>query len=124
MKNISILVPESSVMQAICDPQYLFLAVNNFLQAAGKPALFDVKLVGATREVKLANGHYSVHVDQLLGEVERTDLIFIPALFGDFGEPLCCATKTSCRGLWSNTTKAQRSLRSASGPSYWPTRGC
>ena len=83
MKNISILVPESSVMQAICDPQYLFSAVNNFLQAAGKPALFNVKLVGATREVKLANGHYSVHVDQLLGEVERTDLIFIPALFGD-----------------------------------------
>jgi transcriptional regulator GlxA family with amidase domain len=88
MKNISILVPESSVMQAICDPQYLFSAVNNFLQAAGKPGLFEVKLVGETREVKLADGHYSVHVDQLLDEVERTDLIFIPALFGDMTEAL------------------------------------
>lgn len=83
MKNISILVPESSVLQAICDPRYMFTAVNNFLMTAGKPALFDVKLVGENREVKLAEGHFSVHTDLLLEEVEHTDLIFIPALFGD-----------------------------------------
>ncbi|MEZ4934467.1 MAG: helix-turn-helix domain-containing protein [Saprospiraceae bacterium] len=83
MKNISILVPESAVLQAICDPQYMFTAVNNFLMTAGKPALFDVKLVGEKKEVKLTNGHFSVHPDLLLDEVEHTDLIFIPALFGD-----------------------------------------
>lgn len=88
MKSISILVPESSVLQAICDPRYLFTAVNNFLMAAGRPELFDVKLVGATREVKLADGHFSVHTDLLLEEVEHTDLIFIPALFGDMGTAL------------------------------------
>lgn len=88
MKHITILVPESSVMQAICDPQYLFSAVNNFLQAAGKPAQFDVKLVGASRDVQLGNGHFSVHVDHLLDEVEHTDLIFVPALYGDFTEAL------------------------------------
>ncbi|MBI1223834.1 MAG: helix-turn-helix domain-containing protein [Bacteroidetes bacterium] len=88
MKSISILVPESSVMQAICDPQYLFSAVNNFLMTAGKPALFDVKLVGATREVKLTEGHFSVHADLLLEEVEQTDLVFIPALFGDMSAAL------------------------------------
>lgn len=88
MKSISILVPESSVMQAICDPQYLFSAVNNFLMTAGKPALFDVKLVGASREVKLAEGHFSVHTDLLLEEVQHTDLVFIPALFGDMSAAL------------------------------------
>lgn len=88
MKSISILVPESSVLQAICDPRYLFTAVNNFLMAAGKDELFDVKLVGATREVKLADGHFSVHTDLLLDEVEHTDLIFIPALFGDMNAAL------------------------------------
>ena len=36
MKNVSILVPESSVMQAIADPQYLFSAVNQFLVMSGK----------------------------------------------------------------------------------------
>lgn len=88
MKSISILVPESAVMQAICDPQYMFSAVNNFLMTAGKTARFDVKLVGEKREVKLADGHFSVHTDLLLHEVERTDLIFIPALFGDLKSTL------------------------------------
>jgi len=46
MKKVSILVPESSVMQAIADPQYLFTAVNQFLMSAGKPPLFEVELVG------------------------------------------------------------------------------
>jgi len=83
MKKVSILVPESSVMQAIADPQYLFTAVNQFLLASGKSPLFEVELVGAKREVKLNNGSYSIHTDRLLKEVENTDLVFVPALFGD-----------------------------------------
>lgn len=70
-------------MQAIADPQYLFTAVNQFLSAKGKSPLFDVELVGAKREVKLNNGSYSIHTDRLLKEVKKTDLIFVPALFGD-----------------------------------------
>jgi transcriptional regulator GlxA family with amidase domain len=83
MKKVSILVPESSVMQAIADPQYLFTAVNQFLMAAGKPALFDVELVGVKKEVNLNNGMFTVHTDRQLKDVTTTDLIFIPALFGD-----------------------------------------
>jgi transcriptional regulator GlxA family with amidase domain len=83
MKNVSILVPESSVMQAIADPQYLFSAVNQFLVVSGKAPLFNVRLVGAKKEVKLNDGRYSVHTDIQLKEVQQTDLVFIPALFGD-----------------------------------------
>lgn len=83
MKKVSILVPESSVMQAIADPQYLFTAVNHFLVAAGKPPLFDVELVGAKKEVQLNNGMFAVHTDRQIKEVKKTDLVFIPALFGD-----------------------------------------
>lgn len=83
MKKVSILVPESSVMQAIADPQYLFTAVNQFLVAAGKQPLFEVELVGASKEVQLNNGMFSVHPDKQLKEVKKTDLVFIPALFGD-----------------------------------------
>jgi len=83
MKKVSILVPESSVMQAIADPQYLFTVVNQFLIAAGKPPLFDVELVGVKKEVKLNNGMFSVHTDRQLKDVKKTDLVFIPALFGD-----------------------------------------
>jgi len=83
MKTISILVPESSVMQAIADPQYLFSAVNQFLAVSGKEPLFKVQLVGAKKEIKLNDGIFSVHTDLQLNDVEESDLIFIPALFGD-----------------------------------------
>lgn len=83
MKKVSILVPESSVMQAIADPQYLFTTANQFLIAAGKQPLFEVELVGLKKEVKLNNGLFSVHTDRQLKDVKKTDLIFIPALFGD-----------------------------------------
>ena len=83
MKRVSILVPESSVLQAIADPQYLFSAVNQFMIASGKQPLFDVQLVGLRKQVKLNNGLFSIHVSQLLKDVKETDLVVIPALFGD-----------------------------------------
>lgn len=49
MKHVSILVPETAVIEAIADPRYLFTAVNQFLEMEGKAPLFDVKLVGLTQ---------------------------------------------------------------------------
>ncbi|MGY3052548.1 transcriptional regulator GlxA family with amidase domain [Pedobacter sp. UYEF25] len=88
MKDVSILVPESSIMQAIADPQYLFTAVNQFLAASGKKPLFNVHLVGVNKEVKQNDGMYSVYVDKQLKEVDKTDLIFIPALSGDMSSAI------------------------------------
>jgi len=81
--NVSILVPENSVMQAIADPQYLFSAVNQFMAVAGKKPLFKVQLVGLTKQVKINDGLFSVNTSQLLKDVKKTDLVIIPALFGD-----------------------------------------
>jgi transcriptional regulator GlxA family with amidase domain len=83
MKHVSILVPESSVIEAIADPRYMFTAVNQFLQAAGKAPLFEVQMVAIKPETKLENSIFSVHADVLLKDVKKTDLIFIPALSGD-----------------------------------------
>ena len=83
MKNVSILVPESAVMEAVADPRYIFTAANQFLQASGEEPLFNVQLVGQSREVSFLDGVFSVKTDKLLEEVDRTDLIIIPALFGD-----------------------------------------
>ena len=83
MKIISILVPESSFMQAIADPQYLFSSLNHFLVSSGKKPLFNVQLVGLKKEVKLNDGMFTVHTDKLLKEVRKTDLLIIPALSGD-----------------------------------------
>ena len=83
MKNVSILVPETAVMAAVTDPRYMFSAVNEFLQAQGEEPLFNIQLVGLTKEVKLSGGVFSVHADALMKEVNKTDLILIPALSGD-----------------------------------------
>jgi transcriptional regulator GlxA family with amidase domain len=93
MKNIHILVPESSVLQAIADPQYLFSATNQFLLSSGKPALFNVKLVGASEEIVLNGGLYTVHPDLQLEEVKKSDLIIIPALFGDMQKAISANKK-------------------------------
>jgi transcriptional regulator GlxA family with amidase domain len=83
MKSISIIVPESSVMQAIAGPQYLFSTLNQFFEMSGKKPFFKVKLVGIKKEIKLNNGLYTIYPEMLLKDVKKTDLIIIPPLFGD-----------------------------------------
>jgi len=83
MKSVSILVPETAVVEAVADPYYMFKAVNQFLEVSGREPLFDVKFAGLSREVKLADSAFTVHVQKLLDEVTETDLILIPALSGD-----------------------------------------
>ncbi|HNP97843.1 MAG TPA: DJ-1/PfpI family protein, partial [Bacteroidia bacterium] len=83
MKTVSILVLETSVMEAIADPRYMFTAVNEFLTSAGKEPLFKVQLVGLKKDVSLMNGLVTVHPDLLLHEAKKSDLIFIPSLSGD-----------------------------------------
>ncbi len=83
MKHVCILVPETAVIEAVADPRYLFSAVNQFLAAAGRAPLFEVKLVAVRRETRLDNAAFSVHADLLLDEVEHTDLVIIPALSGN-----------------------------------------
>lgn len=86
MKQISILVPETAVVEAIADPNYMFRAVNQFLLAAGRPMQFNVQTVGMTREIRLDNSLFTVHTDKILEEVKQTDLIIIPALGGDLAK--------------------------------------
>src|ERR1043166_8920073 len=83
MKNISILVPETAVLEAIADPRYLFTAANDFLASEGKKPLFEVQLVGLKKNVKLLNQLVTIHPDKTIDEVKKTDLIFIPAISGD-----------------------------------------
>lgn len=83
MKNITILVPETAVVEAVADPRYMFTAINEFLKSRGKPALFNVQLVGLTKEVKLADGIFSIHTDVVLKNAAKPDLIIIPAISGN-----------------------------------------
>ena len=83
MKNVSIIIPETAIMAAVTDPRYMFSAVNEFLKAQGEEPLFNIQLVGLTKEVKLSDGAFSVHADALMKDVHTTDLVVIPALSGN-----------------------------------------
>ena len=50
---------------------------------AGKPPMFKIQLVGIKKENPMINGLFTIRPDVLIGEVEHTDLIIIPAVFGD-----------------------------------------
>ena len=80
MKNITILVPETAVVESVADPRYMFTAVNEFLKSAGKDPVFSVQFVGATREVRLNNGLFSIHTDAVLKDARKPDIVFIPAI--------------------------------------------
>jgi transcriptional regulator GlxA family with amidase domain len=83
MKHISILVFNEAVLPSIVDPRTMFIGVNEFLEASGKPPVFKVQLVGLSKEIRLNNGLFSIHVDALLQDIKKTDLIIIPAPSGD-----------------------------------------
>ena len=88
MKTITILALESAVMEAVTNPRYVFTAANNFWQVSGQPAMFNVQIAGQRKEIRLHDGTFSVHTHKLLEEVEETDLIIIPALFGNLDAAL------------------------------------
>ena len=83
MKNVSILVPEEAVLASIDDPRCIFAGVNDFLTEMSREPIFNIQLVGLTKEVKLHGGLFTVHTDKLISEVKKTDLVFVPALTGN-----------------------------------------
>lgn len=86
MKHISILVPQGAMMANIEGPRQLFQCVNQYFAMEGKEPLVNAQLVGIRSETKLRDGLYTIRPDKLIGEVERTDLIIVPALDGDMKE--------------------------------------
>ncbi|HMH22830.1 MAG TPA: helix-turn-helix domain-containing protein [Puia sp.] len=78
MKHISILVLQDAIMSSIDAPRQLFSRVNEFLEAKGREPVFQVNLVGLTKEV--LNGVYSIHCDQTLDEAGTTDIIIVPMI--------------------------------------------
>ncbi len=88
MKHISILVPEGAILGSIEGPRQVFTEVNKYLNSRGKPSLFKVQLVGLSREVAVAGGIYTVNTNVLVKDIDKTDLILIPALDGNMEKTL------------------------------------
>jgi transcriptional regulator GlxA family with amidase domain len=83
MKNIYILVPETAVASGVTGPRYLFTTANQFLNAVGKPSMFEVQLIGSQKNIRAQDGSYFITTDRLLSDSKQADLVIVPPIFGD-----------------------------------------
>ena len=88
MKHISILVPKGAILGSLEGSRQLMTQVNDFLGMRGEAPLFTVQLVGLTKETPLSGGKFTANADVLLSDLQRTDLIIIPAIDGEITEAL------------------------------------
>jgi transcriptional regulator GlxA family with amidase domain len=83
MKHISILVPKGAILGSLEGSRQLLTQVNQFYLAKGADPIFKVQLVGLAQQTRLSGGCFTANADVLIDDVERTDLIIIPAVDGD-----------------------------------------
>ena len=80
MKEISIIIPHKALISSVEDARYMFSKVNEYLSQQGRETMFNIKLVGLTREVSLGNGQYVIKTDAVIQDVLKPDLIIIPSI--------------------------------------------
>jgi transcriptional regulator GlxA family with amidase domain len=89
MKHISILVPDGDISVSNVEGTHqIFNEVNSFLARAGRPPLFSIQLVGLQKQNRMKKGLFSIHPDVLINEIDKTDLIIIPAIQSDMKKAL------------------------------------
>lgn len=81
--NICVYVPENAIIEAITPAYRAFKTANEFLTADGKKPFFNVEYAGLRRTVTTNDNEYSVKTNRLLRDVDRTDLLVLPALEGN-----------------------------------------
>jgi transcriptional regulator GlxA family with amidase domain len=84
MKHVSILIPfgHTSVVN-IEGTHQIFSFVNSLRNEMGKSPIFNVQLVGLSKEIRQREGMFTINPDVLIDDVLKTDLIIIPAIHGD-----------------------------------------
>lgn len=84
MRHISILIPQGhSSMVNIEGTHQILCGVNDLLGNMKRDPLFNVQLVGLEQETKQTTGLFSIMPNVLVKDVQKTDMIIIPAMHGD-----------------------------------------
>lgn len=86
MKHLSVLVPKGVVIvDTIIGSYNLFQLANNYYVKNGfsPEALFEVDLVGVSKEMHSYNKLFSISPSKSIKEIKDTDLIIIPGIAGN-----------------------------------------
>ena len=85
IKNISILLPKgAATLTCIEGSFFMFNKVNDFLASMGKAPMFNVKMVGLTKDPVSYQGVFTVIPDLSIDDDHKHDLIIIPPVNGDW----------------------------------------
>jgi transcriptional regulator GlxA family with amidase domain len=63
------------------------------MESMGRPRLFNVQLVGIDKEAQVYDRLFKVSPDVLISDVNKTDLIIIPAVNGDMNKVIAANTE-------------------------------
>ncbi|MDQ2658540.1 MAG: helix-turn-helix domain-containing protein, partial [Bacteroidota bacterium] len=88
MKEVAIIVPHRALLSSIEDARNSFQVVNEYFRKQGLKPIFNISLVGLTKEISIEKGRYSLIVDKTISEKYSPQLIIIPSLTGDMITPL------------------------------------
>jgi transcriptional regulator GlxA family with amidase domain len=89
MKHVSILIPQGHTSLVNIEGTHQILSeVNTVRTAMGKAPLFDIQLVGLSKQTSQRDGLFTIKPDCLLKDVSKTDLIIIPAIYGPFPQAI------------------------------------
>lgn len=88
MKHISILALHDATMSCIDSSYQILTRVNDFLKYQGKAPFYTVEIVGLKKHTQLSKGLYSIQASHTIDQIEKTDVVIIPLLCGDFSQAL------------------------------------
>lgn len=88
MKHVSVLALNDATITSIDSSHQMLTRVNDFLKYQGKPPFYTVEIVGLEKNMQLNHGLYQINVNKTVAEIEKTNLIVIPLLCGDFSKSL------------------------------------
>lgn len=80
MRRISLIAPEGEFSIVNLD---LSLQLFKWVNENAPSPIFKIEIIGLSREVKPSGNIYSVKTDKLIREVDKTDVVIIPAMFGN-----------------------------------------
>ena len=85
MKHVSILIPQGHCsMVNIAGTHQMLSWVNEFFGQTGREPLFNVQTVGIEKHSTQPHGLFTINPERLIDQVDKTDLIIIPAIHEDF----------------------------------------
>ena len=98
MKHISILVPRGKVSVVnVAGAHQILSWVNETCIGMGKEPIFQLQLVGLDPFADQKGGLFAIKPEITIAEVDKTDLIIIPAIHDDFA---VSQTRNSCLVPW------------------------